>query len=65
MRNYVGSGLLDGKRALITVATPGSAARFAGLADPHQHRATSMQIHTDKLPTLIDSFTGASFVVTT
>ena len=27
---------------------------FAGLAHPHQHRAASMQIHTDKLPTLIE-----------
>ncbi len=27
---------------------------FAGLAHPHQHRPTSMQIHTDKLPTLIE-----------
>ena len=26
---------------------------FAGLAHPHQHRAATMQIHTDKLPTLI------------
>jgi hypothetical protein len=27
---------------------------FAGLGHPHQHRAATMQIHTDKLPTLIE-----------